>query len=220
LYALAGAACLVVATVGTLAQFAVSPIDEGDSAAQQLSEAAAHLPRIRAAAWLDLTILITVPALLYIAALAGGWRSRLAIVGGGLAVATNLGAGYVLALDELAAKGATAHDRAGAAALYKSYLKSGLIGGLVVAFLVLGTVGFVLLGLALRRADAAPWWTWSALVLYPVVQIGGSAAGSKPVAIAGYALFVVAGLGCAARLVRAAEEPAPAMTFVEPAVVG
>lgn len=74
-----GAACLVATTVGTLVQFAVTPLDESDSAAQQVASAAAHLSRMRAAAWLDLTILLTVPALLYIAALAGGWRSRLAV---------------------------------------------------------------------------------------------------------------------------------------------
>jgi hypothetical protein len=214
-----GAACLLVATVGTLVQFAVTPIDEGDSATKQLAAAAAHLSRMKAAAWLDLTILFTVPAVLYIAAVAGGWRSRLAVIGGGCAVVSNLGAGYVLGVDDLAAKVATSDDHAGAAALYRAYLDSGLIATLVATYLLLGTVGFVLLALALRRA-ASPWWAWSALAAYPVVQIAGAAAGVKPLAIVGNALFVVAGLACAATLLRPADALTPSPASVAPAAVG
>jgi hypothetical protein len=215
-----GAACLTVATVGTLLQFAVTPVDEGDSATKQLAAAAAHLSRMKAAAWLDLTILFTVPAVLYIAALAGGWRSRLAVIGAGCAVLANLGAGYVLGVDELAAKAATSDDQAGAAALYRSYLNSGVVATLVVTYLLLGTLGFVLLGLALRRAAATPWWAWSALAASQVVQLVGSAAGVKPLAIAGYALFVLAGFACAARLLRPEDARTPSPSPVAPAAVG
>jgi hypothetical protein len=184
-----GAACLLVATIGTLLQFAVTPIDESDSAPKQLATAAAHLSRMKAAAWLDLTILFTVPAVLYIAALAGGWRSRLAVIG---------------------AKAAMTGDQAGAAALYRAYFNSGPVAALVVTYFVLGTLGYVLLGLALRRAAATPWWAWSALAASQVVQLGGSAAGVKPLALAGYALFVLAGFACAARLLRPADARTPA----------
>jgi hypothetical protein len=85
-----GVVCLLGASVGSLVQFVVSPIGAGDPASAQVAAAAAHPTRMAWAAVLDLPILLLIPALVYIAWLAGARSSRLAAIGAGLTFATAL----------------------------------------------------------------------------------------------------------------------------------
>jgi hypothetical protein len=63
-----GVVCLLGASVGSLVQYLVSPIDPGDPASAQVAAAAAADPtRMAWAAVLDLPILLVIPALIYIA---------------------------------------------------------------------------------------------------------------------------------------------------------
>jgi len=213
-----GAVCLVGASVGALVQYLVTPISEGDSASAQVAAAAAHLTRMRWAVVLDLPILLTIPALLYVGWLAGARSSRLAAIGTGLTFAVALGAvGYLLALDPLLYAAARQPDRAAATGVVSAYLGNGLVTAVVVAYLAGHVVGFVLLAVALRRARAVPVWAAVAMGLWPLAEMAGGAAGARWLAAAGYGLLVVAFGACAAALVRsgpvgALPEPAPPLT--------
>lgn len=209
-----GVVCLVGASVGALVQYLVSPIGEGDSASAQVAAAAAHLTRMRWAVVLDLPILLTIPALLYVGWLAAARTSRLAAIGTGLTFAVALGAvGYLLALDPLLYAAARQPDRAAATGVVSDYLGNGVVTTVVIAYLAGHVVGFVLLAVALRRARVVPVWAAVAMGLWPLAEMAGGAAGVKGLAAVGYGLLVVAFGACAMALVRSGPigaSPAPA----------
>ena len=213
-----GAVCLMGASVGALAQYLVTPIGEGDSAAAQVSAAAAHLTRMRWAVVLDLPILLTIPALIYVGCLAGARTSRLAAIGTGMTFAVALGAaGYLLALDPLLYAAATQPDRAAATGVVSDYLGNGVVTAVVIAYLVGHVVGFILLGVALARTRTVPAWAAVAMGLWPLVEMAGAAGGTRWLAATGYGLLVVAFGACAAALVRfdstrTLPAPAPPLT--------
>jgi hypothetical protein len=218
----AGIACLLVGSVGQLAQFLVTPVLGGDAAADdQIREVAAHLPQMRLAMWLDIAVLLVVPAVLYVGAVAG--RSRLAATGTVLAFLTSLGAIVLVATDALYYEAALLADQAGSVALVTAYQANGLVSGLLVAYLLGHAVGFILLGIALARTRAVPVWAAVALCASPVAEIAGHASGTSALAAAGYALLVVAFGACAVALARkglpaaggsaAAEDPVASATL-------
>jgi hypothetical protein len=213
-----GVVCLVGASVGALVQYLVSPIGAGDSASAQVAAAAAHLTRMRWAVVLDLPILLTIPALLYVGWLAGARTSRLTATGTGLTFAVALGAvGYLLALDPLLYAAALQPDRAAATGVVSDYLGNGVVTAVVVAYLAGHVVGFVLLAVALRRARVVPVWAASAMGLWPLVEMAGGAAGVRWLAAAGYGLLVVAFGACAAALLRSG--PAGALSAPAPPLI-
>jgi len=97
--AVAGATCLVAGSSGQLAQYLVSPIRSGQSAAQQVPDAAADLPAMNAAIWLDLLILLLIPASIYAGAIAGGNTVMARQYRTALVVVSSLGAGYLFGSD-------------------------------------------------------------------------------------------------------------------------
>ncbi|GAA4586627.1 hypothetical protein GCM10023194_33300 [Planotetraspora phitsanulokensis] len=209
----AGIACLLVGSIGQLAQYLVTPVLGGDAgAADQVREVAAHLPEMRLVLWLDLAVLLVVPAVLYVSAVAG--RSRLAAAGTVLAFLTSLGAIVLVATDALYYEAALQADQAGSIALVSAYQANGLVSGLLAAYLLGHAVGFILLGIALARTRAVPVWAGVALCASPVAEIAGYASGTSALAAAGYALLVVAFGACAVSLARkglpTAGSPAPA----------
>ncbi|WP_426512508.1 hypothetical protein ACPPVO_18905 [Dactylosporangium sp. McL0621] len=196
----AGVACLLLAPLGQLIQFLVSPVGPGDSAAEQVAAAAAHTGAMRLAVVLDLPILLVLPAVLYAGLVAG--RSRLATAGTALTFGTALGAGYLLGQDIVVQVAAGQADRAGAVALVEGYATSGVLTGLVALYLVGHVVGFILLGIALIRSRAVPAWAGVALSVWPLAEMGGQAAGVRVVAAAGFVLLLAGFAACAVRLVQ------------------
>ena len=215
----AGVACLVVAPVGQLVQFLVSPMKEADSAADQVAAAAAHLPAMRVALVLDLPILLLLPAVLYAGFVAGAGRSRLAAAGTAVTFTTALGAGYLLAQDVVVYAAARQPDRGAAAGLVAGFEGNAVVGGLVVAYLLGHLVGFVLLGVALARSRAVPVWAGVALCVWPVAEMVGEAGRVAVVAVGGFALLVIGFGACAAGLVRAGRSPDRAGRISGPAEV-
>jgi hypothetical protein len=119
----AEAVCLVAGSVGQFAQYVVTPVRQADSATEHVASAAAHLTLLRASTWLDLLILLTIPATVYAGMVAGGVRSRLATLGTGLGVLTSLGC--YLATDVLVQIAATGGDRSAARRTYgAAYLQA------------------------------------------------------------------------------------------------
>jgi len=210
-----GAACLVVTSVGALAQYLVTPINPQDDAAGLVAAAAAHPDRMAWAVWLDLPILLVVPALLFVGGLAGARISRTAAIGAGLTFVTSLGAaGYLLALDLVIQSAARQPDAAAAAGVVDAYVGSALFLAVLLPYLVGHVIGFVLLGIALWRAGAVPVWAAAATAAWPFLEMAGTAVDSKPIGGLGFGLLVVSFGACAAALRREtatdAGAPAPA----------
>ena len=194
--------CLVAGPLGQLAQYLVSPVDEGASPSEQVSAAAAHAPAMGAATVLDVLLLLLLPAVLYAGMVAGGTRSRLATAGTALSFASMLGAGYLLAQDVVVQAAAAQPDHTAAVGVVSAFENSGVVTGLTVAYLAGHVIGFVLLGVALVRSRAVPAWAGIALCVWPVAEMVGEAAGLKVLAAAGFALLAVGFGACALALVR------------------
>jgi hypothetical protein len=194
--------CLVAGPLGQLAQYLVTPVDEGASASAQVSAAAAHGPAMSAAVVLDVLLLLLLPAVLYAGIVAGGTRSRLAVAGTALSFVSMLGAGYLLAADVVVRSAAAQPARATAVAVVAGFENSGVVTGLTVLYLAGHVAGFILLGIALIRSRAVPAWAGAALCAWPIAEMLGEAAGIKPLAAAGFALLAVAFGACARALVQ------------------
>ena len=199
----AGVVCLLLAPVGQLAQFLVSPMSQTDTPAGQVAAAAAHLPAMRLALVLDLPILLVLPAGLYVGFVAGAGRSRLAAAGTAVTFATALSAGYLLAQDVVVYEAARQPDRGASVGLVAAYEGNNVVSALVVAYLIGHLVGFVLLGVALVRSRTVPVWAAIALCVWPIAEMAGEASGAVVVAASGFTLLVIAFGTCAVALVRA-----------------
>jgi hypothetical protein len=196
---------LLGASAGQLAQFLVSPLRQSDSPADQVAAVAAHLSQMRLAILLDLPILLMIPAVLYLGLVAGAATSRLARAGTVLTFATVLGAGYLLAADIVVYAAAQQSDRPAATAVVSAFTGSGVFSGVAVFYLAGHVVGFALLGIAMYRDGGVPRWAAVALAVWPLFEMGGTAAGVTAIAAAGDALLLLA---CAAAF-RALLRPAP-----------
>lgn len=195
-----GITCLVVGSVGQLVQLLVTPVSQGEqSAASNVAKAAAHPHAMQAAAWLDLTILFFLPALVVVAHLAKARTTRLGWVAAVLAIgSTILGIAYILAPDVMYAESVHGGVTAGAIDAYNG---SGLLTGATIVFLVGHVLGLILLAVALWRVRAVPVWAAACLAVSPVLEIVGSA-GLKPVGALAYLLLMAAFAACAMSLVR------------------
>lgn len=217
----AGAVCLVAGAAGQLVEYGVTPLNESDDTAAQVASAAAHLGRMRAATWLDLLLLLLIPAAAFMVVLAGGLTSRLAMVGAGLVTLSSLGAGYLLAADVVVLNAAGAGQRNGASlALADGYLHAGPVEVVVGVYLVGHVVGFVLLGTAVTRARVLPRWAGGALMTWPVLELVGEATKVKPLAAAAFALLLFSYAAAAALLLRGNRAPVgDRLVSVDPATV-
>jgi hypothetical protein len=193
-------ACLVVGSTGQVLQYVVSPLSQAVSPADNIARAVAHPTAMQWAAWLDLTILFFLPALVVVAALARARTTRLGWVAALVAIGTTVpGVAYLFATDVLYVGALDGEVTAQAIAAYT--------GGAVVAvatlvFLVGHVLGLVLLAVALWRAGSVPRWSAVCLALSPVLEIGGTVAGIRPVVVVAYLVLVAAFGACAVAVVR------------------
>jgi hypothetical protein len=196
---IAGAVSLVVSGIAMTAQYAVTPVHVANGTAQkQVEEAVGHGTRMQASVWLDLLILLVIPAALALGEVAG--RSRLAVVGTALAFFGALPAGYLLALDVLVQKAVGAKDQAGAVALLDAYQHTAIVNVAVLLGVLILAVGFVLLGIALVREHAVPAWVGVAVAASAVLVLVGEAGNVFALALAAYLLRAAAFALCAVAL--------------------
>jgi hypothetical protein len=200
-------ACLVLGSAGQLAQYLVTPLgSEEASAASNVARAAAHPTAMQWAAWLDLTILFFLPALVVVAFLAGARTTRLGWVASVLAISTTVpGIAYVLAPDVLYVE--AIHGNVTARAI-TAYNDSGVVTAATIVFLVGHVLGMLLLGVALWRAGSVPRWAAVCLALSPFLEIAGGAADVRPLGAAAYLLLMAAFGACAAAIIRPASSAA------------
>jgi hypothetical protein len=198
-----GVTCLVVSSVGQLVQFLVTPVSEGEqSAASNVAKAVAHPTAMATAAWLDLTLLFFLPALVVVAYLARARTTRLGWFASLLAIGTTIpGIAYVFAPDVLYVEAIQGHVSAGAIDAYNG---AAVVSIATIVFLIGHVVGLILLAVALYRARAVPVWAAACLAVSPLLEIAG-ATGVKPVGVLAYLLLMVAFGACALALVRSSE---------------
>ncbi len=205
--------CLALGSAGQLVQCVVTPLgSEDSSAADNVARAVAHPVAMQWAAWLDLTILFFLPALVVVAYLARARTTRLGWAAAVLAIATSLpGVAYVLAPDVLFAEAAHGHVGAGAIAAYDN---SALVTLSSLVFIVGHVLGLILLAVALWRAGSVPRWAAVCLALSPILEVGGQAAAVRPVSVLAYLLLMAAFGACALAVARpgtpATASPTPA----------
>jgi hypothetical protein len=196
-----GVAYLVVGPTALLGQVMLTPVSAGGDAADQVADAAGDLSAMRWALLLDAPLLLLVPAVLFVGAIAGTRRLRTATVGAGIAFMGTLAGMFLLANDILLYEAATSNDP-GAIALVNDYQQNALFVAMLVLYVGGQVIGFGLLAIALWQTRAVPRWAAVAMGAFPIVgfvlpPVGAAAA--------------VAGLGaCALTLLRGAVEPSPA----------
>ena len=202
--------CLAVGSTGQLVQYLVTPVSESGSAKDNVAKALAHPAAMQWAAWLDLTILFFLPALVVVAYLARARTSRLGWVAAVLAVGTTVpGIAYVLAPDVLYV--GAVHGEVTARAI-QAYNDAGVVEVATIVFLVGHVVGMILLAVALWRAGSVPRWAAVCLALSPVLELAGGA-GVRLAGALAYLLLMAAFGACAVALARrsaVAESPAAA----------
>jgi hypothetical protein len=205
----AGVLCLVLGSATQLIQFLISPMKEADSPAQQVAAASAHLGAMRASMWLDVPMLLIIPAILYAGYLVRG--SRLGTIGNAFAFVSALGAGYLLAQD-IVVYAAARQGGAAAVGVVSGFEKSGVLTFIAVVYLIGHVIGFVLLGIALVRSSTVPAWAGIALCAWPFAEMGGEAL-AAPVAAVGFALLTIGFAACAVALVRQRRSDQSALTL-------
>ena len=201
--------CLAVGSTGQLVQYLVTPVSEGGSARDNVAKALAHPAAMQWAAWLDLTILFFLPALVAVAYLARARDTRLGWVAAVLAIGTTIpGIAYVLAPDVLYV--GALHGQVTARAI-DAYNNAGVVEAATIVFLVGHVLGLILLAVALWRAGSVPRWAAVCLAVSPVLEIVGGA-GVRPAGALAYLLLMAAFGACAVALAResAAVEESPA----------
>lgn len=203
--------CLALGSAGQLAQYLVTPLgSEEASAASNVAKAVAHPTAMQLAAWLDLTILFFLPALVVVASLAGARTTRLGWVASVVAIGTTVpGVAYVLAPDVLYL-GAIHGDVT--ARTITAYNNSGVVTAATIVFLIGHVLGMVLLGVALWRVGSVPRWAAVSLAVSPCLEIGSAAVNVRPLGVVAYLLLMAAFGACAAAVARprTATIPAPA----------
>jgi hypothetical protein len=195
--------CLAVGSAGQLAQYLVSPLSYQASVAGNVAKAAAHPSAMQWAAWLDLTILFFLPALVVVGYLAGARTTRLGWVASVLAIATVVpGMAYLFAPDVLYV--AAIHGDVSVRGI-TAFNSSAVVTVSTVVFLFGHVVGLLLLGIALWRIGSVPRWAAVCLAVSPFAEIAGGAAGIRLVSVVGYLLLMAAFGACAAAIKRSAD---------------
>jgi hypothetical protein len=212
--ATAGAVCLVIGSLGQLAQHLVTPLPLGEATgAEQVAAAAAHPAAMGWATAFDLPLLLIIPGVLWIGWAAGGGRSALAAVGTGLAFLGMLGATYLTAGDVVVGEAAALRNPSAAGALVDRYVGSAVLDGTLVGLLLGQVLGFALLGIALRRARSVPAWSAIGLGVFPLLDTVGHLTDQLLVTSAAYVVALVCVLPVVAAVLGSAgavrEETAP-----------
>lgn len=152
-----------------------------------------------AVVWLDLPVLLLIPAVLIAGRVIGSPHRPLATVATATAFIGSLVNVFSVAADVVYIAAA----RTGGAATAEAYFSHPIVMAGIFGGLLLQTVGFVLLGVAALRARTLAVWGGAALIAAPFVQFAGGAVGSPVLAALGWALLGVGYLAVSLRLWRA-----------------
>jgi hypothetical protein len=200
-----GVVCLTVGSLAVFVQWLVTPVDATLDPPDVVAKVAEHHAAMGWALALDIPILLVFPAVLYVGHLARAGTSLLAGIATALCFIPMLGAVLLLGVDALLYEAAAQPDRAAATDLVDAFINSPFVGGLTFVYLLTHVVGFILLAVALWRVRAVPLWSCLCLAAWPLLEMGGYAAGGKILAAVGYGALLAGYIACAAALVREGE---------------
>jgi hypothetical protein len=195
-----GAICLVVGPLGDLVWSLVTPVGEAAPAGDSVRAILAHPGAAHATAWLDLAVILLIPAALVAGRVLQASVRPLAGVGTGLLFLGSLLFTYSLGNDVVLLAAA----QTGSAATAQAYAESGVVSVTTVLAIALQFVGVVLLGVAALRSRLIPVWAAVFLIAWNPVQVIGTAAGIPVVESVGDLMLLAAYVAVAVRLFRPA----------------
>jgi len=206
--------CLIGGPLSDLVWGLIWPGAEGAPAALNVTSIERARGLADVGVWLDLGVLLLVPAALFAGRALGAATRPLAGVATGLLFAGSLAFTYMLPADAvlIAAAGT------GGSATAQAFLDSGAVTVATVTGVTATFVGSVLLGVAALRSRRIPAWAGLFLLASNPLEVAGTVIGSTAVAAAGLALLLAAYAACALRFVRPVPQVVPAVVVAESAL--
>jgi hypothetical protein len=195
-----GAICLIVGPLGDLIWSLVSPVGEAAPAKDSVRAILAQPGAAHAAMWLDLAIILLIPAALVAGRVLQASVRPFAGVGTALLFLGSLLFTYSLGNDVVL----VAASQTAGAATAQAYADSGVVALTTVLAIALQFVGVVLLGVAALRSRLIPVWAAVFLIAWNPVQVIGTAAGIPVVETVGNIMLLAAYAAVAVRLFRPA----------------
>ena len=192
------AICLVVGPLGDLIWSLVSPVGEAASAKQSVAAILAHPAAMHAAMWLDLAILLLIPAAAFAGRALQASIRPLAGVGTALLFLGSLLFTYSLGNDVVL----LAASQTGSAATAQAYADSGVVALTTVLGIAFQFIGVVLMGIAALRSRLIPVWAAVFLIAWNPVQVIGTVTGISVVESLGDVMLLAAYVAIAVRLFR------------------
>jgi hypothetical protein len=211
---IAGGVCLIGGPLAELLWSLTWPGSESLAAAASVTAIQSSPGAAAASVWLDLAVLLLIPAVLFAGRALEASTRPLAGIATGVLFVGSLAFIYAVAGDAvlLAAAGTNGTTTA------QAFLDSGVVTVSTVAGLGLQFIGFVLLGISALRSHLIPVWAGVLLLVWNVVQVAGSILGVRPIEALGSALLLGAYAACAARLARSTAGVRAPVVTAEPAL--
>ncbi|MEF2976590.1 hypothetical protein [Subtercola sp. YIM 133946] len=192
------AICLVAGPLGDLIWSFVSPVGEAASAQQSVGAILAHPAAAQAAAWLDLAIILLVPAAVFAGRALQASIRPLAGIGTALLFLGSLLFTYSLGNDVVL----LAASQTGSAATAQAYIDSGVVSLATVLAIAFQFIGVVLMGIAALRSRLIPVWAAVFLIAWNPVQVIGTVTGISVIESVGDLMLLAAYVAIAVRLFR------------------
>ena len=192
------AICLVVGPLGDLVWSLVSPVGEAASAKQSVAAILAHPAGAHAAVWLDLAIILLIPAAAFAGRALQASTRPLAGIGTALLFLGSLLFTYSLGNDVVL----LAASQTGSAATAQAYADSGVVSLTTLLAVAFQFIGVVLMGIAALRSRLIPVWAAVFLIAWNPVQVIGTVTGISVVETLGDLMLLAAYTAIAVRLFR------------------
>ncbi|WP_405059089.1 hypothetical protein OG474_41075 [Kribbella sp. NBC_01505] len=203
LVVVAGVITLVGGALAQLVSSIVWPVLPGQPTDATLETMRQHLPAARLGLWVDLGILLLIPAGLFVGKALGSQTRTAVAVGTGLLFLGCLLQVPPLAGDVVLVQAAEANDIAAVDGFFGSApMTISLFGGLL-----LQLAGLVVLGIQVIRRRVASVWIGALLIAWPILQFLGTATAVKPLVTGAYVLQLLAYAGCAGSLATRRTQP-------------
>lgn len=204
-------ACLVGGPLCQLVWSLVWPASEAAPAAANVASLRAQPGPAAFGVWLDLGVLLLLPAALLAGRAIGAGSVRLASVATGLLFTGSLAFTYVLPADALLIAAVGTHG----AATVEAFFQSPVVSVATLTGLVLQLLGSVLLGVAALRTRRVPAWAGVCLIAWNVLETAGTVLDLPLLAALGGALLLAAYSACAVVLTRPIADADPRVAVAE-----
>lgn len=192
------AICLIVGPLGDLVWSLVSPVAEAAPAKESIAAILAHPAAAHAGVWLDLAIILLIPASVFAGRALQASVRPLAGVGTALLFLGSLLFTYSLGNDVVL----LAASQTGGAATAQAYANSDVVSLTTVFAIAFQFVGVVLMGIAALRSRLIPVWAAVFLIIWNPVQVVGTVTGVSAIESVGDLMLLAAYAAVAVRLFR------------------